>query len=130
MELRNVEFQGLMVWIVVDEIHNITLQNEGGAIDPSKPFLPFGATPTGNSPLILGSSELFSKKLAEITLHVVWERPLTAGAYFLRSGPEGHQARLRGLRDGKWEGAGGPYDIPCFPRAVWQRRSRCRTCPR
>src|SRR6185436_12835349 len=102
--LRDIAFSELRLVVDVEDVHDVTLQNEAGTIDPAKPFLPFGATPGANSPLILGSSELFSKKLGEIALHVVWERPLTAGGYFLRSGPEGHQARLRGLRDGKWEG--------------------------
>jgi hypothetical protein len=113
--LRDVEFRELLLYVHVEDVHDVTLQNEAGTIDPAKPFLPFGATPGANSPLILGSSELFSKKLAKITMHVVWERPLTAEGYFLRGGPDRHKARLRGLRGGKWEGADSPYDVTLFP---------------
>ena len=113
--LRNVAFQALRLIVHVEDVHDVTLQNEAGTIDAGKPFLPFGAAPGANSPLILGSSELFSKKLTEITLHVVWEQPLTAEGFYSRSGPDTHQARLRGLRNGKWDGAGGPHDIALFP---------------
>jgi hypothetical protein len=78
-ELRDLQFKTLDLQVEVDDLRNVTLQNENGVIDSSKPFLPFGPMPAKDSPLILGSSELFSKPLDEITLHVEWAEALGSG---------------------------------------------------
>lgn len=42
-------------------IKTLALANDQGTIDPSKPFLAFGSTPTSNSSLVIGSKEAFQK---------------------------------------------------------------------
>jgi len=105
--LGDVAFDAIRLSVRATDVRNVTLQNEAGVLDPAKPFLPFGSSPGRNAPLILGSSELFSKALQSLTLHGAWEQRLTAGGFFLRRGPDDHKARLRHLRDGKWVGEGG-----------------------
>ncbi len=42
-------------------LKTLALANDQGTIDPSKPFLAFGSTPTSNSSLVIGSKEAFQK---------------------------------------------------------------------
>jgi hypothetical protein len=49
----------LTTW--VDGIRTLSLANDQGPIDASKPFLAFGSTPTSNSSLVIGSKEAFQK---------------------------------------------------------------------
>ena len=113
--LRDLRFQTLRLLVGVEDVRDFTLQNEAGAIDPSKPFLPFGAMPEDNVPLILGSSELFSRKLGSITLRVEWEKALTNTDFFRKTCPSDHQARMRHLAKGKWVPITGDYNIGLFP---------------
>jgi len=45
----------------VTGLKTLALANDQGPIDPSKPFLAFGSTPTANSSLVIGSKEVFQK---------------------------------------------------------------------
>jgi hypothetical protein len=87
--------------------------NADGRLDPSRPFMPFGALPAKGSYLILGNHEVASKPLTELTLDVEWGG--------LPSGPGGFEAYYHGydpplhndsflvdvavLRDGEWQPA-------------------------
>lgn len=54
------------------------LANANGALDPSKPFMPWGAVPQKDMPLVLGSQEVFSKRHAAFNVHIEWaNRPGT-----------------------------------------------------
>ena len=112
--LRDLRFDSIQVSVKADNLRNFTLQNEVGMVDTGKPFLPFGSAPEVNAPLILGSSELFSKTLDQLTLSVEWEQVLTNSGYFLKTDPGSHEARLRHLNKGKWEGASNAYNIGLF----------------
>jgi hypothetical protein len=120
-QLRDLQFQASFLQVTAADVRNVWLQNEAGVVDPTKPFLPFGSTPDTDSPLILGSSEVFGKQLENLTLHVEWDRPLTTSGFFLKTGPSSHQARLRHLKKGKWEGAGTSYNVGLFPSSGTSR---------
>jgi len=113
--LRDLRFQMLRLQVAAEDVRDFTLQNEAGAIDASKSFLPFGAMPQQNASLILGSSELFSKKLSGIVLRVEWEKTLTTTGFFSKTGPSDHQARMHHLAKGKWEPITNDYTIGLFP---------------
>lgn len=74
--------QNIELSVQVSGVRQVTLQNEFGQVDASKPFLPFGPIPQKNSSLTLGSSEVFSKKLRDLTFHVEWETEFDANKFF------------------------------------------------
>lgn len=80
--LGGLGIQSIELGVQVSGVRQMTLQNEFGQVDTSKPFLPFGPTPQKNSLLTLGSSEVFSKKLRDLTFHVEWETEFDANKFF------------------------------------------------
>jgi hypothetical protein len=46
--------------------------NEGGRLDVSKPFLPWGVLPRKDSPFVVGHAEAFSKRHATLNMHIAW----------------------------------------------------------
>ncbi len=116
--LRDARITGIELSVSVSGARDFTLQNETGAIDPSKPFLPFGPSPATNSPLILGSSEVFSKKLASLELHIDWEKALTSTGFFLKKGSSDYKLRLRSLEKGIWGNPSNEYNIGLFGNPI------------
>jgi hypothetical protein len=53
-------------------IRQLQLANEFGAIDPAKPFQPFGLSPRPGSAFIVGSEEFFKKPGASFQLKLKW----------------------------------------------------------
>lgn len=102
MQVRNLTFSSMRLKVDVSDIRNVSLQNELGTLDTAKPFLPFGPTPRHNAPLILGSSELFSKPLADLKLHLTWAQSLTANNFYNNPQPSTRKVRLSHLAKGKW----------------------------
>ena len=45
----------------VNGLKTLTLSNDHGPIDASKPFLAYGSAPVANSALVIGSKEVFQK---------------------------------------------------------------------
>jgi hypothetical protein len=56
----------------VDGMRTLSLANDQGPLDPSKPFLAFGSAPTRNSALVIGSKEVFQKSLLTATVRATW----------------------------------------------------------
>ena len=100
--LGNTAVSSIALQVAGQDIRNVTLQNEFGPLDPAKPFLPFGATPQVGASLVLGSSELFSKTLERITLHLAWEKQLTSGGFFRKDGVETYTARVQHIGNSAW----------------------------
>jgi hypothetical protein len=113
--LQDFRWEALELGVSVQGVRNFTLQNEAGLLDATKSFLPFGAAPAANTFLILGSSELFSKKLDAVKLHVEWEKTLTKSDFFLRREPSVYNVRLGHLKEGKWQEKSPPADLGLFP---------------
>jgi hypothetical protein len=58
--------------VEADSIQNLSLQNDDGKIDASKPFKPFGEFPDTGSSFIIGSKEIFQKPLTSLSVNVTW----------------------------------------------------------
>jgi hypothetical protein len=52
---------------------DLSLENDNGKLDPSKPFFPFGPVPGKGSNFFIGSSEIFQKEWEYIKLHITWK---------------------------------------------------------
>ncbi len=53
-------------------IRNLVVQNDNGTLDPTKPMSIFGSQPHLGSKLLIGSKEVFQKKLDHLTLRFQW----------------------------------------------------------
>ncbi len=71
--LEDVELSGVEVTVAVQGLKTLTVSNDFGPIDTSKPFQPFGPSPVENSTLVVGSKELFQKNFSTATLNVKWQ---------------------------------------------------------
>ena len=54
-------------------LKNLQLSGDFGGLDASKPFMPFGTTPTAGNRLVIGNKELFSKKNASLQINLEWK---------------------------------------------------------
>jgi hypothetical protein len=101
--------------VTANRVRNLLLSNDEGALDPNKPFLPFGALPHVGSDFIVGSEEAFRKNLRVVNLHVVWDKlPATQSFYNYYKWYDGaapivprpqnadFKADLSFLKDGQW----------------------------
>ncbi|MES2649717.1 MAG: baseplate J/gp47 family protein [Bacteroidota bacterium] len=75
-------------------LKNILVSTDGGPVDTSKPFMPFGGQPRKDATLVIGNKEAFSKKNASVKLNVEW-----GGSDFPGSMPDTKFALLQG---GTW----------------------------
>ncbi len=57
----------------VKGLKNLSVENDNGKLDPSKPFFAFGPQPKVGSNLYIGSSEIFQKDWTEITPAIQWK---------------------------------------------------------
>lgn len=74
--------QSVILNVVAEGMKDVTLENDQGRIDPSKPFYPFGVQPGINSHFYLGSAEVLSKKWKNLKLNFTWKnRPNLAEHY-------------------------------------------------
>ena len=102
-ELRDLNVASIKLVVEVSGGRNFSVQSDFGVIDTAKPFLPFGPTPERGSALIVGSSELFSKALNELSLTIDWDERLTNSGFFLKDEPWTYTAEVRHLAAGVWK---------------------------
>jgi hypothetical protein len=117
--LKEIRFDEILLQVEVSSARNFTLQNDFGVIDTAKPFQPFGPIPKKNAVLILGSSELFSKKLNNITLDVTWSEAYNAVDFFLNTLPDNYKLSFSHLKQGAWQGNGSDYSLQLFGPGFW-----------
>ena len=79
--------------VTVDGLKSLSVSNDFGPVDTSKPFQPFGAIPAENSTLTIGSKEVFQKALTSAQLKIDWQAapkpfatPPTLNVDYLASG--------------------------------------------
>jgi hypothetical protein len=72
-DFRKVALLKASVSVDVSGITSLSLESEGGALDPKKAFQPFGPQPTAASRFMVGYSEALSKKLSEVSITVKWK---------------------------------------------------------
>lgn len=59
-------------------VKNLSLHSKDGKIDPAKPFKPFGDYPDEKASFIIGSEEIFQKKLTALSVKIDWQPADTA----------------------------------------------------
>jgi hypothetical protein len=83
----NKKLSSVDVSVAVAGVRDLALSHDNGAIDPSKPFKPFGDFPGDNASFYIGSNEVFQKKLSSIILDLNWKGGVPAlnpNALFLK----------------------------------------------
>lgn len=58
--------------VAVTGASNYLLQSENALVEPEEPFTPFGESPDLGSALLIGSRELFEKKIDSLTINWSW----------------------------------------------------------
>jgi hypothetical protein len=79
--LRDIEVKKLEVAVEVGMstsgynqlgVKQLQVSTDGGPVDTSKPFMPFGGQPRRDATLVIGSKEIFSKQNASVKLNIEW----------------------------------------------------------
>ncbi|MDQ8198954.1 baseplate J/gp47 family protein [Pelagicoccus enzymogenes] len=65
--------KGIKLKTLVSGMRDVTLENDQGRLDPSKPFLPFGPTPKRDSSFYIGTEEARHKPVTDATLSITWK---------------------------------------------------------
>ena len=75
--LKSLLIEEILVTVSVQHLKNIALQNDNGTIDAAKPFKLFGEFPADGSYFIIGSKEIFQKKVTDLKINIDWQVPPT-----------------------------------------------------
>ncbi|WP_153801261.1 baseplate J/gp47 family protein [Foetidibacter luteolus] len=70
---KSLALQKIGLTVSADGVKDVSLQNDEGTLDASKPFTPFGASPRVGSAFIMGSKEIFQKKLSRLHFVFDWD---------------------------------------------------------
>ena len=110
--LLDQSFENTEVHTVVKNCRNVTVQNDFGKMDASKPFLPFGSIPRNGSSFILGCPEFLNKTLDGFMFNAKWanlkedafdpEKGLYKG-YIKQPVQNDLTAEVEYLKNGNWE---------------------------
>lgn len=71
-KFRDISITKIAITTTVSEITALSLQNDFGAVDASKPVLPFGPNPKKGSAFYIGHPELEYKKLTALEITLKW----------------------------------------------------------
>lgn len=81
----------ISIEIQVAQMRGITLENDLGTLNPSKPMYPFSNTPISGSNFTMTSDEIFSKNWQEIDMYVSWTNvPLKIAEHYANYGISFH----------------------------------------
>lgn len=72
-DFLNVTIRKAVVSVEVSNVTSLSLESDGGSLDPRKAFLPFGPQPTKGSRFLVGYAEALAKKLSEVKIKVQWK---------------------------------------------------------
>jgi len=72
-ELSKASIKKIKINVAVSGMKEITIENDGGKLDPAKAFLPFGPMPKKGSNFYIGSPEIFQKKWEKLSLNIDWK---------------------------------------------------------
>lgn len=85
--LKNLIVSAVTVKVIVSNYKNLSLNSDVGALDPAKPFQPFGSIPIAGASFIVGCNEIFKKKgLANPKLHITWHSLPNSSTHFKVAG--------------------------------------------
>ncbi len=79
---QGLSFSSCSLQVAVSGTRAFTLSNDFGAIDITKPRMPFGPQPAINGHLVLGGREIFSKPVSLLELKPVWQEPLGDNSHY------------------------------------------------
>ena len=109
---EKMQVQDVTIAVDVQGMHNLIVDNDFGKLNVAKPFAPFGTVPKVNGSFLVGSREIFSKPLTDISLHLKWAAVPTvsfagtSGYYHgyttTVSNNSYFNAAVEILRDGEW----------------------------
>lgn len=71
--LKDLEITKYTIQTAVSGVRSLLLQNDYSRLDPTKPFLPFGAVPGVGDSLYVGHQEIFRHRIKEMRLNVNWK---------------------------------------------------------
>ena len=72
IKLEELVFQSIKLHVNVTDVRELVIQNDQSLLDPGKDFQPFGMQPVLGSGFYVGSREVFSKQLRDLTLDLTW----------------------------------------------------------
>jgi hypothetical protein len=76
------DVQTVQIEVNVSGLRSLSFYNQTGLLDGSMPFQPFGPTPAKNAYLMVGSAELFTKRLTRLAFQLNWNNlPELAGGF-------------------------------------------------
>ena len=100
--LRDIRADRVTLRVEATGLRNLMVVAGGATADVSKPFAPFGAQPKTGASFIVGSSEIFSKPIADWHLDVDWETTYTSGGFFYNRSADLYKATEAVLTRGQW----------------------------
>ncbi|MFH0783133.1 MAG: baseplate J/gp47 family protein [Pseudomonadota bacterium] len=69
---RNIRLISIDLHVAAKGMKNLSLSNDAGALNPTKPFLPFGPVPEAGSRFTVGCAELDGKNVTSSSLNITW----------------------------------------------------------
>ena len=69
--------------VTVSGVKDLMLSSDSGTIDASKPFKPFGDFPAKDAGFIIGSKEIFQKKISELSFEFTGTSPFDSSTFYL-----------------------------------------------
>ncbi len=72
---QDVTVSGISLYVYAANLKSLSVSNDFGPVDTSKPFQPFGASPVAGNALTIGAKEVFQKKLTSASVNIGWLTP-------------------------------------------------------
>ncbi|HWR89647.1 MAG TPA: baseplate J/gp47 family protein, partial [Dissulfurispiraceae bacterium] len=76
--LRDAVIVGIQLEVEVKGLKDLTVENDFGALDATKPFMPFGPSPQAGASLHVGNREAESKSIDSFSFTVQWKVPVAS----------------------------------------------------
>jgi len=105
--LMALRLHSVQLAVQVEGLRQLALENDDGALDSKKAFLPFGGQPVQGSRLFVGCDEALSKRVTRLLLNLRWQgAPNNLGSWY--SGYTRQSSVAAGIRATvSWAGASG-----------------------
>lgn len=85
LSFQGIAVRSARVEVEVTGVTSLALESDQGALNPRKPFQPFGAQPTTGARFMVGYPEALAKRLTLLTLSLTWkDAPTSFMARYLR----------------------------------------------
>lgn len=94
--------------VEVAQLKSLAVSNDFGPVDTSKPFQPYGAAPVKNSALVIGSKEVFQKRLTSAEIKVAWLLPPVPYITSTGQGSNPVNVTIDFLQAGQWQPSNNP----------------------